>query len=381
MASDISRLSIRMFTTAMMLTGYALGITRLARELGFGITEQGILVSIQSLGFTFAVLIGGALSDRFGHVRILRIVTLALAIAAALIGVSWAYWIAAIAMLMNGAAGSIMENSITALAMADEKSKDKNNMVVQIAFSIGAITLPVIILAARAANLSWRLAFIIIAVLSGVLFLLPQRIFEHRQTDTIPFRLILSQYLGIIKRPALLIAPVTMFFYVGAEVGLWAFAPVFFEKIGMGTSSGIIASISIWVCMLLGRLLIVRLSERLGIIITMIIFAFFAMTAILMMILSNGLWAVAATAAAGFACAPFFPLILSWMTDMTGERSGTLFAFTLASGTLGSMTLGYLMGLLGDNYGMRTAMTLPLASFVIVLGLLLIFGLKKRVIL
>lgn len=370
-----------MFTTAMMLTGYALGITRLARELGFGITEQGILVSIQSLGFTFAVLIGGALSDRFGHVRILRIVTLALAIAAALIGVSWAYWIAAIAMLMNGAAGSIMENSITALAMADEKSKDKNNMVVQIAFSIGAITLPVIILAARAANLSWRLAFIIIAVLSGVLFLLPQRIFEHRQTDTIPFRLILSQYLGIIKRPALLIAPVTMFFYVGAEVGLWAFAPVFFEKIGMGTSSGIIASISIWVCMLLGRLLIVRLSERLGIIITMIIFAFFAMTAILMMILSNGLWAVAATAAAGFACAPFFPLILSWMTDMTGERSGTLFAFTLASGTLGSMTLGYLMGLLGDNYGMRTAMTLPLASFVIVLGLLLIFGLKKRVIL
>jgi fucose permease len=377
--TGIVSLSVTMSSAAMMLTGIGLALPRLAGDLKFSELQQGALVSIQYVGFTLAVLAGGALSDRFGRTRMLRLALLGLAVAAALFGGVWSYWVAIAAVLLIGVFGSILENSITALALEDEKRQDVNNIIVQAAFCAGAMLLPLLFLVSMLWRGAWRPPYFLAGALLLVLFFfsLKGRSGEA-PSQTVPFSRILGQYMSFFKNPAYLIAPAALFLYVGAEVGLWAFAPAFFESNGYGVYSGVISSILIWLLMMFGRMATTWIVGKLGIIRTMLVFAVLAMVSLALMMASGGVWAVVCTALAGFACAPFFPLIVSWMTRITGEKSSTMIAFTMAAGTLGSVVLGYLMGWFGSIFGTGLIMLLPLACFAGIFVLLAVFGKKGQ---
>jgi fucose permease len=329
---------------------------------------------VQYIGFTLAVLVGGALSDRFGQARMLRIALLGVAVAASLFGSVWAYWSAVLAVLLIGIFGSIMENAVTALAMASSGDQDKNNILVQVAFSAGAIVLPLLYYFSFGWFHTWRPPYFIVGLLALMFCIFSPGHLATSQAETIPLKRVFAQYLSFFKNPAYLIAPVAMFLYVGAEIGLWAFAPVFFENNGYGVSSAVISSVLIWFLMMLGRMATAWFVEKFNIIRTMLMFAVLAMVSLVMMMLSSGVWAVVWTAAAGFACAPFFPLIVSWMTRITGEKSSSMIAFTMACGTLGPVLLGGITGVLGQQFGTQYIMLLPLVCFAGIFILLLVFG-------
>ena len=185
---------------------------------------------------------------------------------------------------------------------------------------------------------------------------------------------ILSQFLVIFKTPRYLIAPITMFLYVGAEVGLWSFAPAYFESEGFGMYSSAFSAAVIWFSMMLGRMVTAWLVGRLGSVRTMISFGLLALVALVLMILSSGVWAIVWVAFAGFACAPFFPLIVTWMTRITGQNSGTMIALPMACGTAGSILTGILMGVIGEKMGTWSVMLTPLICFASVNAMLIIFG-------
>ena len=66
MKKKITVLSLNMSASAMLLTCIGLALPRLSELYGFELWQQGLLVSLQYIGFTVAVIIGGALS---GQVR------------------------------------------------------------------------------------------------------------------------------------------------------------------------------------------------------------------------------------------------------------------------------------------------------------------------
>ena len=367
-------LSIRMGICAMTLTGISLALPRTADELAFTLPQNGALVSIQYAGFTLAVLLGGALSDRFGQARVLRLSLLGAALALALLGAIWTYWVAIVAVLMIGASGSVMENAVTALAVADEKHQDRNNLIVQIAFSAGAIVLPLLMLLSQECFGAWRYPFWVVAAGALLLFIGSPRSDAVSQRPTMSVSKILSQFLSFFKNPKYLIAPAAMFLYVGAETGFWSFAPVYFESGGLGVHSAIIAAGIIWFAMMLGRMLTAWVVEKLGIIRTMAAFGVLALLSLALMMLSTGVWAIVWVAFAGFSCAPFFPLIVTWMTRITGQNSSTMIAFTMACGTVGSILTGILMGVIGEKLGTWSVMLTPLVCFVGIMVMLGIFG-------
>lgn len=372
--NGIFSLSLRMGMTAMLLTGIGLALPRLSGDLGFTLPQQGMLVSVQYVGFTLAVLAGGALSDRFGVRRVMRAALLGIAAAAALFGLIWSYWAAVAAVLLIGAFGSMLENSVTILAMEDAGRQDRNNILVQVAFCAGAIVLPLLFWLFMSRFGTWRPPYFVAGLLALILLAASPRGSSAGSASTMPLGRVLAQFLSFFKNPAFLIAPAAMFLYVGAEIGLWAFAPVYFEGNGYGVFSAVISSVLIWFLMMLGRLATAWIVEKLNIIRTMLLFGVLAVAALVMMMLSTGIWAIVWTAAAGFACAPFFPLIVSWMTRITGEKSGSMIAFTMACGTLGPVLLGGVTGFLADRFGTQYVMLLPLACFVGIFILLLVFG-------
>lgn len=375
----ILSLSLRMSVTAMILTGIGLALPRLAENFNFTYSQQGLLVSVQYIGFSAAVIIGGALADRFGHVRIMRGSLLGVAAAALLFGSIWTYWTALTAVLFIGIFASILENSITALAMHDELHQDKNNILVQVAFSAGAILLPLFyyLFVSRLDN--WRLPYYLVGLMALGMFLFFPRHLNSSQPARLTMSQVMAQYASFFQKPSYLIAPLAMFLYIGAEIGLWAFAPIYFEGNGYGVFSAVISSALIWLLMMLGRMFTVRIVEKLNIIRTMAASSLLAILALILMMFSSGHWAILWISIVGFACAPFFPLVISWMTLITGEKSSSMIAFTMACGTMGPVLLGGLTGILAQQYGTKYIMLLPLVCFAGILALLMIFGTTRQV--
>jgi fucose permease len=271
-----------------------------------------------------------------------------------------------------------VENAATAIAMEDPKTRDRNNLVAQSAFSVGAIAMPLLYLLSAKLFGHWRPPYFIAAVLALAFFAFPGKLKDERQAAPAKLSNAFRQYAGFFRRPACLIAPAAMFLYVGAEVGLWAFAPVYFENSGYGMLAAAVSSALIWFMLLLGRFATAGIVGKVGIVRTMLAFSVVAVAAFVMLLLSSGVWAVVWMAVAGFSCGPFFPLIISWMMRLTGEKGGPAIAFTMACGTLGSVLLSGVTGFLAGRLGAQFVMLLPLVCFAGIFILLIRFGKKEQ---
>ena len=117
-----------------------------------------------------------------------------------------------------------------------------------------------------------------------------------------------------------------MFLYLGAEIGIWAFAPLYFELNGFGVMSGIVSSIFIWFLMLIGRMITARTVKKTKVVTIMIASSCAQIVILGMLFFASANLAVVLISLAGFACAPFFPLIMSWMVDITGDESSSMIA-------------------------------------------------------
>ena len=370
----ITALSLKMSAAAMLLTCIGLALPRLTDQYGFGLWQQGALVSIQYIGFTVAVIIGGALSDKLGQQRVIAGSLIGAAAAMALFGSVVNYIMAVVAAILIGAFGSVLENAITAAVMRKENEKrDMHNVLVQVAFSAGAMLFPLVYLFSLKVLGNWRIAYYAAAVFALVLMLFSWKNADSKKQDKITLIDIFSQYKGFLKNPRNLIAPIAMFLYLGAEIGIWAFAPLYFELNGFGVMSGIVSSIFIWFLMLIGRMITARTVKKTKVV-TIMIAASCAQIVILgMLFFASANWAVVLISLAGFACAPFFPLIMSWMVDITGDESSSMIALTMAIGTLGPVILSVITGIFSQIQGTQYLMAVPTICFVLLFVILIVF--------
>ncbi len=375
--TSIIMLSLQMALAAMMVTGIGLALPRFSAEYGFELWQQGLLVSVQFAGFTVAVLLGGLLADKYGKVKILTIALLGMAFAMGIFGSITFYAMALVAVILVGASTSVAENAIMALALVvDKDKKDSNSMLVQIFFSIGAMLIPLIFWFAIRVLDTWRWAYYFVGIASFILFLFMLRRESDRESGHhVSWKEAFSQYLVIFKNPRFLIAPLALFLYLGAEISIWAFAPVFFEEQGFGMLSGILSSVMIWFLILIGRLIVAYLvKKKVSIVPIMIISSCIAVAALVILIFSSAQWSVIVAAIAGFACSPFYPLIILWTTRISGQESSAMIATTMAFGSFGPVVMSSITGVVGQTLGARFIMAVPAACFVLVLILLLAFG-------
>lgn len=363
---------------AMVLSATGLALPRLHEDIGLTSVQQGSLVSIQYAGFTVAVLLGGSLCDKYGKLKILSIAYGILGVAAILFGAASSYWMTVVGVVLIGAFGSIAQNGITSLATNyDKNNAEKNNTFVQLFFTVGAIITPVLLLIFMLKFNSWRYPYYIIAALSFVMAFITSRFKDESTDSNISLFSNFATYAKALRTPSYLIAPVALFMYVGAEIGIWGFAPIFLEGQGYGRISGILSSILIWLAMFLGRSISVKLLKKYDMRQILIVHGILAVISLICVIFSGQTASIIWISIAGFACAPFYPLIVTWMTRLTGEKSSSALAFTMASGSFGAVVVGWIIGLIVDGFGAKYITVAPTFTFIIVLLLLIFFGKRK----
>ena len=372
----IALLCTQMILVAMILPSTGLALPRLKEEFGLTAVQQGGLVSIQYIGFTLAVLLGGTLFERFRKIRILSIGFGILGIAAIIFGGTINYWMTVIGVLLIGAFGSIAQNGITTLGTnLDIKNSEKNNAFIQLFFTVGAVLTPTLLLIFTIWLDQWRPTYYIVGVGCIVIALITMR-YKEEAGDKNLNKDNYSVYVKALKTPSYLIAPIALFLYVGAEIGIWGFAPVFFENQGYGKISGIMASVLIWISMLIGRTISVRLLKKFDMILILIANGILATISLIFVIYSGQTASIIWISIAGFACSPFYPLLVNWMTRLTGETNSSALALTMAFGSMGAVVVGWVSGLVVDSYGARYVTAVPALSLILVILTLIVF--RKR---
>lgn len=373
----IPLLCVQLCLIAMILSSSGLAMPRLAEELGFTSVQQGSMVSVQFLGFTLGVLIGGTLVDSYGGLKTLRAAFAGLGAATLIFGLSKYYIIIMTGIFFIGFFGSICQNAIVSLTTAyDTKKADSNIAFINVFFTVGAIITPLLLLMFTVFLGMWRITYYIIGILFLGMALYTVKYKGQSEVNTVSLKNTLKQYRAVFTRPLNLIAPLTLFLYVTAETGLWGFAPMFFESRGYGKISGIAASIFIWVAMFAGRTLSVKLIKRFDMVRILLVHGILAILSLVMVIYSNQGMAIIWIALAGFACSPFYPLLTNWITRLTGDKSSTMLAFNMGAGALGPVVMGVFTGMVVHSYGSSYTTVVP--SFAMLMAVIILFIFRNR---
>ena len=364
-----------MMVNAMLLSGAGSMLPHFSTELGLTLSQQGFLVSGQFVGYTAAVLSGAIAADRFGKIFILRLAMLGFIVTTLI------YWTAGssaallAAFALTGCFCGVLENILTAIAYIEGKDAVRRNTLLQFSFCVGAVALPVTLYALMVFTLPWRYCFPLIGAAMVILFCFALRQSDSREHKSMTFSAIGRTLLSLVHSPAGLLAPLAMLMYVSAEVGLWGFLPTYISRINGNDALVSGATVLLWASMAASRILIAWLwkgSARNALIVCVMLM----IAGICAVLLADGIWLLPAAAMAGFAMGPVYAYLIDWMCRANGS-SASMIAVSMAFGTLGPVLTGPLIGSLGEWFGTKSVMAVPLAACVAIL-ILLHFGITKE---
>jgi MFS transporter, FHS family, L-fucose permease len=352
------------------------------------------------LAFSFFLAYGicsiptGLLMDRFGAKPLLLLGVFLMA--AGCLVIVWAenYPLMLAMTFTVGVGVTIVQTAGNPLIQhLDRVENYHRNLTLTIGFcGIGAFLGPFILAFIQGTGRSWQSLYVVFALLCMVLLgLLALSSFEGARGATASkFRA--DQIGKLLKNPLVLTYCLGIFCYVGAEVGTASWIVKFFD--GVHGVSGEAASIPasslltkvmptlpalvvalFWGLQGTGRLVSGAVLNRFGSRRILRIYSFLALALLLMADFGTKNMSAIGFAACGFFTSVLFTLVFSGTINSFSENQGTISGL-LCTAILGGALIPPIVGWVGDNSGMRTAMLVPALCFAYVFGLS-IFGRAK----
>ncbi len=236
--------------------------------------------------------------------------------------------------------------------------------ILNVAWGLGAIACPVLLRITgsdgmRRFLLATAILFVISSLFSIAIPLRPSGDDAGRSSQPVSSQPLTDRRMPLPPLPLLAFAA-AMFLYVGVENSLGGWLPTYAVRTHPSLQASSIA-IYFWVAELVGRLLVAALMFLLGeqalyrLCLTLLILTE-ALLCVLAHISANGILAL--TILGGFALAPVFPLLVSFMLARTGnhKRLGPLFA----SASVGGAVLPWITGVCSTQFNnLRAGLVVP----------------------
>jgi FHS family glucose/mannose:H+ symporter-like MFS transporter len=367
------RLTAFASTTMLVLSGVMTGLSAtlvgIAGEFGIAPSRAGILYTLHFSGFMAFIV--ASLSIRGLRRRLILSATAAgvYAVALATAGTASTFTLLAIALVVVGGCGGIVESHTSTLQVmtsADEGEAGRLLSVTQVFFAIGALAAPLYLAAGSRHEPRWRSLFLLLggiavaALVIGVFLRTDRFRYVHGENSRL--------HIGTTTKLSL-----ALMMYVGAEVTLFGWIPTVMEYFrGIPAGRARLAPSVFWLGMLAGRMVTAKLTHYVKPHALLQISGLIAIAATVTVTLAGKeplIWA--ALAVASLAYAGIWPLIVG-SSGSAGHESATVIA--VASGGLGAAIFPYLAG--------RTAEVLP-GSFIPLLaapllGVMLLLSNSRR---
>ena len=355
--------------TSVVLPVSLLAVTS---ELGFSFTQAGSLSLIGSI-VQFGILLGAIpIAAAMGKIRPLRwgiwIIAGGLALFTRVTGYVQA--VAAVAVIALGQA--LIEALQTPLIEDIHPEDDGSNQVLLHSFwPIGIIIGTLLTGEALSRGIPWRTVFITLAVLC----LLGGTLYPHRAKAALPrSRADLSHVGEILSRPIFWLFCFALAF-AGAAEGGFTFWTASYIQVEFGTlpRSGGLGTAFFSLGMAAGRITTSRIAARFGLKRILVIAVSMALVfGISVFFIRSLTMLYGVMVIMGLFIAPFWPALQTYTVRRLGADATMVMVFMSCFGVIGFAGASFLMGIIGDKFGLRTSfLAAPCALFVLLVLVLL----------
>jgi len=350
-----------MFGTTVAIIGAA--VPKVIRQFEWSYLSTGMVVSASSVGYFASSFVSGLIIHRFGAKRVLLLGLLIQTCGLAFFGASPNVLVNLVATLLMGLGQGGTEVVTNFCVVRMEKPGQSRLMnLMHAAFPVGAILGPILIGWLIAAGRSWQEMFramsvVCLAMAGGFTFLsfgdLTKK--EERGHAQVP---------SLVHSPLLLFLVLTIFLYVGSEIGVSAWIGEYYVKVfGSSASTGAYMVSVFWVGILAGRLSVsiaYRGYRQAQLLVTVCCLSALSLAAALSM------GSPFATGVGFLVCGLVFSAIYPVVMALTGQHfeSAQSMAIGIVStaGGVGSFASPFAMAAIANAHGIRTGFLFYIAT-------------------
>ena len=357
-------------TFGIVLTTLGAVLPSVMERFGIDKASAGALLLLMTFGILAGALTSGPVLDRRGYKAIL--LTMTGLVIAGLEAVAFARsmpWLR-VAVFVTGFGGGVINSGANAL-VSDTSGNDRGRRLNLLAvfFGVGAMGVPLML-----AVLSDRFSHAALIAGVGALVIVP---FAVMAVTTFPAPkhpqgFPVADAGRLFQDPVMLLMGVILFFQSGLEITVGGWMSTFAtEELDAAERSALIILSLYWTGMMLGRVAIG--TALAGISPFRVLYASLTISfaGAAMLLLANGEGRAAAGGfLLGVGFAGMFPTLLGFIATRYAALSGTAIGAALATALCGGMLLPYIVGVLGENFGMRGSFLIVPAVLAILAGLL-----------
>lgn len=341
-------------------------IPHLIDEYGMNFSLVGALLFVQGVFYFVAVVSAGVASDFFGKKPFLLAGAsfMAAGLASFVLGKSEAALFGSVALIGMGA--GTLDGGVNGLFIDISGEKKGIGLgLLHMFFGVGALSGPLLFALTSATFSSWRPAFLFVASIPVLFFILlfPVHLPKVNGEEAIRF----SDVAALLRHRIILQFTFLLFVYVGAEQVVASWLPTYLIGTrGVPHAIGSLALSLFFVGLTAGRLLNGFVSEKVGYSPMLLLLSLGSV------ILFSLLFAIQATGPSmvlffllGFFFSGIYPTVMAQAGSVFPQYSGTVSGVLTASGGLGGMLLPLGMGLVSDYAGLRVGLFVSLVATIV----------------
>ncbi|WP_111638390.1 MFS transporter [Marinomonas shanghaiensis] len=339
----------------------------------------GLVIAAGGIGYLMSSFSVGYWINRFGVGWLL--VTSCLLVSSGLFGFyfSTSFIVFTLFSVVIGMGSGAIDAGLNAYAAEHFSTKHMNWL--HAAFGVGATAGPIIVTSVLVSfSQNWRLGYAVLAIILFVMalvFLFSRHLWESEKHAPKKVDVTLGNtgpvtQLQALKHPVIRFQIVFFFLYSGVEVGVgqWAFT-VMTESRGISIASAGTWVAVYWGALAFGRAIFGFLVERFSVDqLLRLCLAGVSLGALFFTVSITPYTSYFGLALMGFCAAPIFPCMISQTAIRVGKSySVHAIGFQMSAAVMGAMTLPFLSGLIGGQFGLTflsmSFLTYALALFVL----------------
>jgi fucose permease len=340
-----------MLACSMIVTPICL--VEMGEALGINLTQRGGLESARSIPLFLIILASGFLVRKVSSTKLLTAGLGFISVGLSVVGLSRSYATTLGAMVLMGAGSGFIEGLVNPLiAKLHPENPEHHLNVTHAVFSIGVFCCVLLFGELLTFGVPWRFLYIASAagtLAVGILFGFAGSTIE---TDAGKIQ---GSYLEPLSIPLFWIVALAMFLSAGTEAGFTFWTASFIQDYhaAMPRLSGIGTAIFAG-SMAAGRMLVGRLSSRFSVRNILLVASCSGIVVSVLVIYAGSMVSVFfLLAAAGLIVSGFWPSLLAIASRKIPCETTTLFILVVSSGIGGFGAAPYIIGALGDRWGLR----------------------------
>ncbi len=343
--------------------GYQASLLDIGQSYDLSTTSKGLFASAELFATMLAPILLGAWADKTSKTKGLRILLIIQILASVLIRIIPLKPVFVSGVFLLGLTTSALQ-FITIAALADiyPLSYSKKIGFMTSMYALGAFVAPLIVSAYMKMGFSWRTLFLLLAVTSIMAFAGLLRATDEKKEQPVTEASDVHTGGKFILSGILLLC-VVMCIYVGFENGFAFFIDTIFAE-ELHSSMGKYALSIFWIIMIPSRVLAGYLGKQSHKLLTAAVVSIPLITLIISR-LSADIPVLLLCIPLGFACGAIYPNVLNIAMPLSGDHKATATGMITTATGIGGVIFTALTGFIGEKYGLRTAIVILAAFFIL----------------